>query len=174
MCLYITSYVCLYIASCVCLCIASCVCLYIASCVCLYIASCVCLCIASCASVHCKVCVLSFGSGVCLSIAISCVPLHCKLRVALHSSVYSVVVCVGFGVTALIVIIYRSQVVRPMQRLRILHTGLNDPLMPHKQYWSDLQNDNATCTTCEAHISEYAKAHTTSEGEDTHLCNDKQ
>ena len=29
-----------------------------------------------CASVHCKVCVLSFGSGVCLCIAISCVPLH--------------------------------------------------------------------------------------------------
>ena len=33
----------------------------------------VCLCFASCASVHRKVCVLSFGSGVC------CVPLHCKL-----------------------------------------------------------------------------------------------
>ena len=37
----------------------------------------VCLCIAGCASVHCKVCVLSFGSDVCLSIATSCVALHC-------------------------------------------------------------------------------------------------
>ena len=52
-------------------------------------------CIARCA------CVLSFGSGVCLSIAISCVPLHCKLCVALHS--YNVVMC-GSGVTALVVV----------------------------------------------------------------------
>ena len=37
----------------------------------------VCHCIASCASVHCKVCVLSFGSGECLSICkfmcVSCI-----------------------------------------------------------------------------------------------------
>ena len=66
-----------------------------------------CLCIASCASVHCKVCVLSFGSGV---------PPHCNFMCAsalqvMHS--YSVVVCVcGSGVNALVVVIPRiSQVV---------------------------------------------------------------
>ena len=56
--------------------------------------------------VHCKVRVLSFGSGVCLSIAISCVPLHCK---------YAFLQCscaCGSGVTALVVVIPRiSQVV---------------------------------------------------------------